>query len=57
MNKAAEYYRELEKVFRETADKAAMCAEIEEKENSTQEEKEEAEKNLVWALMKIQAMQ
>lgn len=57
MNKAAEYYRELEKVFRETADKAAVCAEIEEKENPTQEEREEAEKNLMWALMKIQAME
>lgn len=57
MSKAAGSYRELEKVFREAADKAAACAEVEEKENPTQEEREEAEKNFMWALMKIQAME
>lgn len=57
MSKAAESYRELEKVFREAADKAAACAEVEEKENPTQEEREEAEKNFMWTLMKIQAME
>lgn len=57
MSKAAESYRELERVFREAADKAATCAEAEEKENPTQEEREEAEKNFMWALMKIQAME
>ena len=45
MSKAAEGYRELEKVLREAADKAAACAEV------------EAEKNFMWALMKIQAME
>lgn len=57
MSKAAESYRELERAFSEAADKAAACAEIEEKENPTQEEREEAEKNFMWALMKIQAME
>ena len=57
MNKAAEGYRELEKVLREAAEKAAACAEVEEKENPTQEEREEAEKNFMWALLKIQAME
>lgn len=57
MSKAAENYRELERAFREAADKAASCAEVEEKENPTQEEREEAEKNFMWALMKIQAME
>lgn len=57
MSKAAEGYRELEKVLREAANKAAACAEVEEKENPTQEEREEAEKNFMWALMKIQAME
>lgn len=57
MSKAAESYRELEKVLREAADKAAACAEVEEKENPTREEREEAEKNFMWALMKIQAME
>ena len=41
MSKAAESYRELEKVLREAADKAAACAEVEEKENPTREEREE----------------
>lgn len=57
MSKAAESYRELEKVLREAADKAAACAEVEEKENPTREEREEAEKNFMWALMKIQTME
>lgn len=57
MSKAAESYRELEKVLREAADKAAVCAEVEENENPTREEREEAEKNFMWALMKIQAME
>lgn len=57
MSKAAESYRELERALREAADKAATCAEVEEKENPTQEEREEAEKNFMWALMKIQAME
>lgn len=57
MSKAAESYRELERALREVADKAAVCAEVEEKENPTQEEREEAEKNFMWALMKIQAME
>ena len=57
MSEAAKGYRELEKVLREAADKAAACAEVEEKENPTQEEREEAEKNFMWALLKIQAME
>lgn len=57
MSKVAESYRELERALREAADKAAVCAEVEEKENPTQEEREEAEKNFMWALMKIQAME
>lgn len=50
-------FRELEKVFREAAEKAAVCAELEEKEDATAEEIEEASKNFIWTLMKIQAMQ
>lgn len=57
MSEAAKGYRELEKVLREAADKAAACAEVEEKEKPTQEEREEAEKNFMWALLKIQAME
>lgn len=49
-------FREYEKVFREAAEKAAICAELEEKEDATTEEIEEASKNFIWAVMKIQTI-
>lgn len=50
-------FREIEKVCREVANKAAICAELEEKEDATPEEMEEAGKNLMWAIMQLQEIQ
>lgn len=50
-------FREIEKICREIAEKAAICSELEEKEDTTPEEMEEAGKNLMWAIMKFQNIQ
>lgn len=47
-------FREIEKICREIAEKAAICSELEEKEDTTPEEMEEAGKDLIWAIMKLQ---
>ena len=57
MNKKMSKFREIEKVCRKVADKAAICAELEEKEDTTPEEMEEAGKNLMWAIMQLQEIQ
>ena len=44
-------FREIEKVCRKVADKAAICAELEEKEDTTPEEMEEAGEDLMRAIM------
>lgn len=57
MNKKMSKFREIEKICREVAEKAAICSELEEKEDATPEEMEEAGKNLMWAIMKFQNIQ
>ena len=50
-------FREIEKVCRKVAGKAAICAELEEKDDTTQEEMEEAGKDLMRAIMQLQKIQ
>lgn len=50
-------FREIEKVCRKVADKAAICAELEEKEDTTPEEMEEAGKDLMRVIMQLQKIQ
>lgn len=50
-------FREIEKICREVAEKSAICSELEEKEDTTPEEMEEAGKNLMRAIMKFQNIQ
>ncbi len=53
---AAKKYREIAATFRGIADAADKVADVVEKENSTPEETEEAVKNFVWELAKMQKM-
>ncbi len=55
MNGAKEY-REIATTFRGIADAADKVADVVEKENSTTEEMEEALKDFMWELTKMQAM-
>ncbi len=55
MNEAKKY-REIATAFRGIADEADKVADALEKENGTTEEVEEAVKNFVWELAKMQTM-
>ncbi len=52
----AKKYREIAATFRGIADAADQVAAVLEKGNGTQEEMEEAMKNFVWEMAKMQAM-
>jgi len=49
-------YREIAVIFRGIADAADEVANVNEKENSTPEEMEEALKNFLWETLKMQAI-
>lgn len=54
--RTAKDFRDVEKAFRDVADAAAKCAELEESDNSSEAEKDEALKNFTWAVYKMKSM-
>lgn len=56
MGNDAKKYREIAAAFRGVADAADKVADVVEKENSTDVEVEEALKNFMWEVAKMQAM-
>ena len=54
--RTAKDFRDLEKAFSDLASAAGKCAELEEHEDSSNSEKEEALKNFMFAMAKMQMM-
>ena len=52
--RTAKDFRDIEKAFHEVANAAGRCADLEESESATDKEKEEALKEFVWSVGKMQ---